>query len=71
MGLVCTEVKLKKISAAGVTRKLLVTAMTWIERAVYLKKAKIYRTWSDFKAGEGRGSLFWGKFCSKNFFLWS
>lgn len=37
MGLVCTEVRLKKISAAGMTRKLLVTAMTWIEDSL-LKK---------------------------------
>lgn len=37
MELVCIEIRLKKISAAGVTPKLRVTAMTWTERSL-LKK---------------------------------
>lgn len=58
----------KKFHAAGLTPKLLVTAMTWIHMFTW-KKATIYHTWSDSKAGEGQGSLFWGEFCSKNFFF--
>lgn len=37
MELVCIEIRLKKISAAGVTPKLLVTERTWTEKRLLEK----------------------------------
>lgn len=55
----------KKFSAAALTWKPLVAG--WAE--VYLEMAIIYQSWSHFKVVEDKGSFFWWKFCSKNFFF--
>lgn len=55
----------KKFSAAALTWKPLVAG--WAE--VYVEMAIIYQSWSHFKVVEDKGSLFWWKFCSKNFFF--
>lgn len=55
----------KKFSAAALTWKPLVAG--WAE--VYLEMAIIYQSWSHFKVVEEKGSFFWWKFCSKNFFF--
>lgn len=60
MELVCTEIRLKKISAAGVTPKLRVTAMTWMERSLLKKGCNLLDL--DRLPGEGRGSLLEGGF---------
>lgn len=43
------------------------TSAGWAE--VYLEMAIIYQSWSHFKVVEDKGSFFWWKFCSKNFFF--
>lgn len=55
----------KKFSAAALTWKPLVAG----KAEVYLEMAIIYQSWSHFKVVEDKGSFFWWKFCSKNFFF--